>query len=91
MVALMERIREENRLMSEDVRNFLSGRKNTRIAQTQEQAEQLHQFKQQLEQETDTFLAATAQARIAQAQAQRKSLYQFRQDLFASVMGKYTR
>ena len=87
MSALMEKIREENRSIFENVNKFIDCTKSARLAQAQAQAAELHQFQQNLQQETEQFLATTAQERLAKANAQAAELRQFRQDLFMSVIG----
>lgn len=94
MTPLMIRIRQEHQGIAEEVtqlfqdtQEFLSATTAKRKAQAKEQAENLHQFHQELEQNTEEFLSDTAKQRMAQAQEQRQQLHQFRQDLFASIFG----
>jgi len=94
MTALIEKIRDERRSIAEEVNQlfaetnqFLSVTRTNRIAQTQEQAQRLHKFHENLKQETRGFLVSTATKRTAQAQAQKQYLHQFRQDLFVSIFG----
>jgi len=65
MSALMEKIREENRSIFENVNKFIDCTKSARLAQGKAQAAELHQFQQNLQQETEQFLATTAKERIA--------------------------
>ena len=52
MSALMEKIREENRSIFENVNKFIDCTKSARLAQGKAQAAELHQFQQKLQQET---------------------------------------
>ncbi|MFN9961544.1 MAG: gas vesicle protein GvpC, partial [bacterium] len=63
MAALMERIRQENNSIFEEVNLFLSETKSKRFTQAKKQAEELRQFQQQLKQTTDEFLTNAAKER----------------------------
>ncbi len=96
MAALMERIRQERLSIVEEVtqlfretNEFLSATTAHRQEEAKKQAQQLHQFHQQLEQTTHDFLAQTAKERVAQAKEQKQHLQTFRQDLFVSIFGTH--
>ncbi|MBR8841106.1 MAG: gas vesicle protein GvpC [Stigonema ocellatum SAG 48.90 = DSM 106950] len=96
MTALMVRIRQEHRSIAEEVaqlsretHEFLSATKAHRQEEAKKQAQQLHEFYQNLKQTTDDFLAQTSEQRMAQAKEQKQELQRFRQDLFVSIFGTH--
>jgi gas vesicle GvpC-like protein len=88
MTALLKKIRQEHQSIAEEVtelfretHEFLSATTANRQVKAEKQAQELHQFQQNLEQTTHDFLTETAKERFAQAEAQARFLHEFCQEL----------